>query len=182
MNSKDFQNNIYSLLQVKLDGLEVKNEWVAFPGLPNQYSPRVDIAVGPFAIEQTLIAEYNSLIIQDDIRSFLSCLYNFHRENVPNEIVISDFDDLINKNQNARCFIAFEIENINSKKHIMGSIINAASLGRVGIGIAYSENALKTFTRILNYLSFLKQVEKNTYDTTNFLIITKEQMVAILNN
>ena len=62
----------------------------------------------------------------------------------------------------------------------MGSLINAASLGRIGIGIAYNESVKRTFLRILNYLAFLKRVEKNTYDTTNFLIITKEQLSELL--
>ena len=64
----------------------------------------------------------------------------------------------------------------------MGIVINAASLGRIGIGIAYSDKTFRTFIRILNYLGFLKRVEKNTYDTTNFLIITKDQMTTLLND
>lgn len=62
----------------------------------------------------------------------------------------------------------------------MGSIVNAASLGRIGIGIAYNDSVLRTFIRILAYLSLLKRVGKNTYDTTNFLIVTKEQFLTIL--
>ena len=63
----------------------------------------------------------------------------------------------------------------------MGSMINAASLGRVGIGIAYNDSVLRTFIRMLNYMGFLKRVEKNAYDTTNFLIVTKEQFQEIVN-
>ena len=111
--------------------------------------------------------------------TFLRGIYNFHVTNVGdeciNEINIPEFDFVTRKNQNARCFLAIEIENSSSKKHIMGSMINAASLGRLGIGIAYNDSVKKTFLRILNYLAFLKRVEKNTYDTTNFLILTKEQ-------
>lgn len=190
MNTKEYQNFICPLLQAKLDGLEIENEWTAFSGMGfrNQYSPRVDIAVGPFSIElgQNQTYEYNQLVTQDNINSFLRNLFDLHKENIrnvnSNENTYPDFDELVSKNLNARCFLAFEIENKNSKKHIMGSIINAASLGRVGIGIAYSENSLNTFRRIFNYLDFLKQVKKNTYDTTNFLIITKEQMLTLLDN
>ena len=188
MKTTEFQNSIRPLLQEKL-GLEVKKEWTAFTGFRNQYSPRVDIAVGPFSIEpwQNQTENYNRLIEQDNINAFLRSLYNLHLENIGeeylNEINVPDFDLLLRKNQNARCFLAFEIENSNSnsKKHIMGSLINASSLGRVGIGIAYSASTLRTFIRILNYLGFLKRVEKNTYDTTNFLIITKEQIQILLN-
>ena len=186
MNPKDYQNHIYHLLQTKLN--EVEKEWIAFKGneYHNQYSPRVDIAVGPFSIEQERIWEYNDLVEQGNIRFFLHRVYDFHVENIrnmcSNEITIPIFNELIIKNQNARCFLAFEIENKTSRKHILGSIVNAASLGRVGVGIAYSEKVLITFIRILNYLGFLKPVEKNTYDTTNFLIITKEQMLTLVYN
>ncbi len=53
----------------------------------------------------------------------------------------------------------------------MGSIINATSLSRVEIGIAYKDSVLKIFTKILNYIAFLKRVEGNTYDSANFLIV-----------
>lgn len=186
MTTKEYQNIIHPLIQTKLEGLEVKNEWTAFTGYHNHYSPRVDIAVGPFSIVagQNQTHVYNQLVVNENIQSFIRQLYEIHIKNigleVNNEITIPPFQDLICKNQNARCFLAIEIENENSKKHIMGSLINAASLGRIGIGIAYSEKTMRTFIRIMNYLGFLRRVEKNTYDTTNFLIISKDQMQTIL--
>lgn len=111
-------------------------------------------------------------------------VYDYHIENIGdewlNEITIPEYDSLVRKNQNARCFLSIEIENTSTKKHIMGSLVNAASLGRIGIGIAYNDSVKRTFVRIMNYLGFLRRVEKNTYDTTNFLIITKEQIENIL--
>lgn len=186
MTTKEYQNIIHPLIQTKLEGLEVKNEWTAFTGYHNHYSPRVDIAVGPFSIVagQNQTHVYNQLVVNENILSFIRQLYEIHIKNigleVNNEITIPPFEDLIYKNQNARCFLAIEIENENSKKHIMGSLINAASLGRIGIGVAYSEKTMRTFIRIMNYLGFLRRVEKNTYDTTNFLIILKGQMQNIL--
>ncbi|MEY4964023.1 MAG: hypothetical protein RLZZ323_1342 [Bacteroidota bacterium] len=139
MTTKEYQNIIHPLIQTKLEGLDVKNEWTTFTGYHNHYSPRVDITVGPFSIvagqNQTHI--YNQLVVNENIQSFIRQLYEIHIKNigleVNNEITISPFEDLIYKNQNARCFLAIEIENENSKKHIMGSLINAASLGRIGI-------------------------------------------------
>jgi hypothetical protein len=75
-----------------------------------------------------------------------------------------------------------EIENKNTRKHIMGSIVNAASLGRVGIGIGFTAEVTETFPTILNYLSFLKNVEKNGYDTCKFLVLTIEQMEDLITN
>jgi len=186
MTSKEYQNIINPLIQTKLDGLQVKNEWTAFTGYRNHYSPRVDIAVGPFSIVagQNQTNAYNQLVENESIKLFIRNLYQLHIENIGletnNEITIPPFEDLIYKNQNARCFLAIEIENVNSKKHIMGSLINAASLGRIGIGVAYTEKTMRTFIRIMNYLGFLRRVEKNTYDTTNFLIVSKNQMQNLL--
>lgn len=188
MSARDFQNRMTDQLRnVMPENCDVVSEWVAFNGFQNHYSPRVDIAVGPFSVTagENKINEYDFLLNQTAIRSILEKIYEFHIQNVghefENEIEFNNIERLIHVNANARCFLAFEIENNNSKKHILGSIVNAASLGRVGIGVAYNDRTLRTFIRILNYLGFLKRVEKNTYDTTNFLIITKEQMETLLN-
>ena len=187
MTARQFQNIIFPLLTERLFNCPVRNEWTAFNGFINHYSPRVDIAVGPFSVQPGLnqMQNYNILVNDQNINSFLKQLYEYHIVNIgseiDNEITIPNFEDLIYKNQNARCFLAIEIENQNSKKHIMGSMINAASLGRIGIGVAFNDNTLRTFIRIMNYLGFLRRVEKNTYDTTNFLIITKDQLAELLN-
>ena len=186
MTAGQFQDTITPLIKDRLNPLEVMSEWRAFADMPYQYSPRVDIAVGPFSVVagRDRTYEYNQLLRNENVNNFLRLVYAYHIENIEyeylNEITIPDYSFLIHKNQNARCLLAIEIENTSSKKHIMGSMINAASLGRIGIGIAYNESVKRTFVRIMNYLGFLKRVGKNTYDTTNFLIITKEQIDAIL--
>lgn len=186
MTATEYQNLITPLMLQKFEGLEVIPEWRAFRGMSYQYSPRVDIAVGPFSVESGMNrrAEYNAIIKQDNVNQFLKKVYDFHILNIGeewlNEITIPEFDYLIRKNQNARCLMSIEIENSSTKKHIMGSMVNAASLGRIGIGVAFHEGVLRTFVRMLNYMGFLKRVEKNTYDTTNFLILTKEQLRLIL--
>ena len=186
MTARDFQHNLIPLIQTKFPDQEIRNEWAAFTGQIYQYSPRVDIAVGPFNVlpGPNLTERYNQLISNDTTIDFLTQAFELHQQNLDvslyNEIVHPNFNRLIHKNQNARCFIAFEIENKNSKKHIMGSVVNAASLGRIGVGIAFNESTLKAFCRILNYLSFLRNVEKNTYDTTNFIILSVEQINHLL--
>lgn len=187
MTAKEYQDLTAPLIANKLTELEIVKEWSAFHGMNYQYSPRVDIAIGPFSVapRRNQTAEYNRILRRENIDVFLKRIYDYHVQNIGheimNEINIPEFDIVTRKNQNARCFIAIEIENTSSKKHIMGSMINAASLGRMGIGIAYTDSVLRTFIRILNYLAFLKRVEKNTYDTTNFLILTKDQFINLLN-
>ena len=62
----------------------------------------------------------------------------------------------------------------------MGSMINACSLGRIGIGVAFNDSVVRSFNRIVRYLSFLNKVGKTSYDTTNFMIITKEQFLQVI--
>jgi predicted AlkP superfamily pyrophosphatase or phosphodiesterase len=193
MSVTDFQIQCCNLITQKLGfpGEHITPEWSAFTGNRHSYSPRVDIAIGPYSTTpgDTLEGVYNEMMWQEKTRGFMRRLYddhvrNIHSLNIPInrfEIDVPDFPLMVSKNQNARCFLAIEIENTSTKKHIMGSLVNAASLGRVGLGIAYNESVKRTFVRILNYLAFLRRVEKNTYDTTNFLIITKEQFWNILN-
>lgn len=183
MNTKEYQNILKEKFELLFPELEVKSEWISFKKMDRHYAPKVDLAFSPFSITagETKELEYDALTNVDSIRNFLEKVYHFHEQNLRNELFsneyeLPDFERVVNKNSNARCFIALEIENRNSKKHMMGSIINAASLGRVGIGVAYCDSAFRTMARILHYLAFLRRVEKNTYDTTNFLLIKQEQL------
>ncbi len=182
--TKIAQNNLHEVCLRKFSDLIIINEWRAFRGRSFQYSPCVDIAFGPFnnglIDNQKLV--YNDLVERSDVNTFLKGIYKYHKQNVSelnNEIIVSEFDRLIFKNLNSRCLLAIEIENTNSKKHMMGSIVNASSLGRVGIGIAFNKSALKTFLRNVNYLQFLTRVNKNSYDTTNFLVVSLEQINSL---
>jgi hypothetical protein len=183
MTAKEYQLKLLMFLGKRLPELEIRNEWNAFAGFSKQYLPRVDIAVGPFNIGEgpNLLGTYDHLVNKQPIKKFINSAIEVHRENQiafdrNSSAVIHNYEAITNSNRNARCLLAIEIENTNSKKHMMGSIINAASLGRIGIGVAYCESALKTFLRILAYLRFLKSVGKNTYDTTNFLVLTNDQV------
>lgn len=167
---------------------DVEYEWRAFrTGDKHKYGPRLDIALGPFndeAAEYNLMYDYNRMVHEGLLNRFLQRAYDLHIQNlditVYTEVNHPSFLEVIERNQNARCVLAIEIENKNTRKHIMGSIVNAASLGRVGIGIGFTSEVTETFLRILNYLSFLTNVEKNGYDTCNFLVLTVAQMDNLL--
>lgn len=183
MTANDYQQRLFDDLRNQF--LDVRYEWRAFrTGDKHKYAPRVDIAIGPFNDEdapRNLMSHYDDIVHDDTrIRTFLKRAYTYHKDNLDDkiysEISPPSFLEVIEKNRNARCLLAIEIENRNSRKHMMGSIVNAASLGRVGIGVGYTEAGLTTFLRIVNYLGFLKKVGKNGYDTCNFLILSVGQM------
>ena len=186
MTAKEYQEYVCPRLHEKLEDLQVEEEWVAFRGQIGQYSPRVDIAVGPFSIipGQTQSEEYNQILAKPEIALFVRKVYDFHLINTNENQLETEkkyyINSKIRKNLNARCLLAIEIENTSTKKHIMGSMINACSLGRIGIGVAFNDSVVRSFNRIVRYLSFLNKVGKTSYDTTNFMIITKEQFLQVI--
>lgn len=175
MPTNDFQVALNNLLREKLNGVisafDINTEWHAFSGNSHSYSPVVDIAVGPYSVEagESKADTYDRILAHDNSATLLlRQLHEAYTRNIVEaaiplerlELTIPAFHDMIRVNWNARCLFAIEIENTSSKKHIMGSLVNAASLGRVGIGVAYNESVKRTFIRIVNYMAFLRRVEK----------------------
>lgn len=127
---KNFQATVTDLLLTyfRESQLEVVSEWrTEFNrGL---YSPRVDVAAGPFAIEAGVqyIGEYNELLFR--YADLVNNLIHFHLQNVGDgEAADVVFNNLADTNPNARCFIAIEVENSGSRKHLMGDAVNVSSL------------------------------------------------------
>lgn len=153
-------------------------EWASMKDEIGLYSPRLDIAVGPFATTGTFVHEYDELM--NTSRNFITRLLDSHLKNVrglDNESYNLSYDELNQKNYNARCLLAIEIENEVSRKHIIGGAVNASALGRVGIFVAWTPDKLKAAIKLSRYLEFLKSVLKNTFDTTNLLILDKNQFL-----
>jgi len=178
---KNFQYHLARKLTYVFQEQEIITEWSA--SINNEiYSPRLDLAVGPFAIHDIYINEYDQLIHHPRVGNFLSMLYQAYRTNVERDSYFSipEINEKLFMNLNARCFLSIEIENAVTQKHIIGGIVNASALGRVGILIPWNHKQMRAFLRALNYLGFLKSVGKNTFDTTNIFVITKEQIEIIL--
>jgi hypothetical protein len=185
--------------------IEVRNQWIPFKDedqevhqevrqevkLQDQkvhqevrkYSPRIDIAVGPFAYGKVLcIEEYNKL--SEASNQFIDSLLSQFKENSKrypfSEYIPNNHKELNGINKNARCFLAIEIERTGTRKHRLGDIVNACAFGRIGIIIAWNDRVLKSFLAITEYLQFLKEKGKPTYETRNLIIVTKEQFSSIL--
>ena len=125
MPVKRYQQMVAARLSQIFTGVRVQCEWAAMSDEANLYSPRLDIAVGPFATHARYAREYDELM--DHNLRLIERMMICHCENIASynggEIDVS-FDRLKYKNQNARCFLAIEIENKVSRKHLMGGAIN----------------------------------------------------------
>ena len=184
---EEYQATVVELLQRTYPGVEVEEEWSSAYGV-HMYSPRVDIAVGPFAVThgEQFTEAYDELMRQS--RDFILGMIQHHRSNVrlaydsasprrqeePGHCV---FERLVKRNRNARCLMVIEIENTTSRKHLMGGAINAAALGRIGVAVAWNPAKLRAFAKLKRYLDYLASVRKNSFDTSNLLILDRDQLL-----
>ncbi len=175
------QEILAEALQREFPDCPVSSEWAALRDELATYSPRVDIAVGPYAFDRRCVDEYDEL--RRGHQRFLRDVYAAFSQNVvslePTDFV-PPLDEVCSLNSNARCFLAVEIDNSGSRKHLMGGAINAAALGRVGLSVAGNPEKLKALLKTRRYLRFLAGVGKNTFNTANLMIVTVGQLEEAL--
>lgn len=102
----------------------------------------------------------------------------YHKQNVETlswEVCRTSFGDICYKNKTARCFLAIEIEDKVSRKHLIGAAMNATALGRVGIVVACTHEKLKAFIKLRRYLWFLSRA--TNFSTDNLIILNKDQFL-----
>ena len=174
-------SELVQLLAAEFPGLPVKPEWRSEIGR-GRYSPRVDIAVGPFAVDGIRLgAEFSRLVTAH--RPFLLALHSSHETNVRELDGAEEVPGLSassERNPNARCLLAVEIERSGSRKHMLGGAVNAAALGRLGVMVACSAKRLRALLTIRRYLLFLLSVGKSSFETANLLIVTDDQFCSAL--
>jgi hypothetical protein len=141
------------------------------------YTPKVDIAVGSFNIDQRVELnnrKINALV--DKHKVFLKQLYDIsHLREYHENISYNDFLSMLNKNP--RCFLAIEIENTKNPKRSLGSIVNASVMGKIGIVVPLGNEKYEMFVRIKRYFHYLKGVEKLKSNFKNVLIIEGEKLI-----
>jgi hypothetical protein len=166
--------------------------WRPFKGAGRKiYQPAIDVAAGPYAIgglqyESEYDASVNQLgpLIATWIRQFkrnwkIVVGERYWITTPAHPSTISNFNDA-DSNKNARCFIAIEFENENSRKHIMGSIVNVGALGRIGILVAEQDKVLRAAIRMRAYFDYLQEVHKRTFNMSTVLILTDKQLLRSL--
>jgi hypothetical protein len=177
--SKEYQLKIARRLRALLKE-EVKTEWLAMQEQPTLYAPQIDIAVGPFVYDDSCIPEKHDPLVRK-WKGLINDMLTCHKQNVEYlhwENCQTTLHNVCFKNKTARCLMAIEIENQVSRKHLIGGITNASILGRVGILVAFNQDKLIASARIRQYLWFMSRA--GGLDTTNLLILTKEQLADIL--
>ncbi len=182
---KSYQKQVEIILKEKLSSREnIKIEWKAFSFHERVYSPRLDIAVGPFSINDGVQKDMEYDMLMEHNRSFIEKLIEYNNKNSIkyNDIGISTctFSNLNAFNPNSRCWLAIEIENSVSRKHLLGGTVNACALGRVGICIGWTEDKVKAFVRLQSYWRKLSSFRKNSFLTDNLIILDKDQFISSL--
>lgn len=129
----------------------------------NIYAPRPDIAIGPFNI----CTGSDTDGIED---LFEETAVFFNRLEVANT----------NANANPRCLIAIEIENSGSSKHMLGNIINASILGKVGIIVTLRETFYRKAKRTYDYLQGAFEKGKIGHNPSNVVIKKYNDLLQII--
>lgn len=169
MNASEAQKELKMLFSKKFGKENVKSEWrsnasaedwLKFGGI---YAPRPDITIGPFNIvEGRNTADIEAVFTQNS--TF------FNRLDLPNS----------STNKNPRCLIAIEIENSGSSKHMIGNIINASLLGKVGIIVTLRDKFYGEAERIYKYLEGAFERKKIELNPSNVVIKKYDELRRVL--
>jgi len=171
-----FEGRLAAALSKALPKLPIVAEWSALSD--DRDSPRVDVAVGPFAAKKSQRDNYGDLLREHGV--LLQRLFALHSKNVQasaNAANLHSYMRFVHRNQSARCLLAIEIESRGSRKHLMGGVMNACALGRIAIGVAWSKESLGSFIRMREYLASLHETGKESPDPMNLLILTSTQLM-----
>ena len=172
MTAKEFQEHIASLINYYFS--EVIIEWNV-AGDSNDdfnrdlYSPRMDIAIGPFNINRDGDYDSHSYRLNEAKRAFID------------EIVEIGFHSgSFSPNPNPRCFIGIEIEESGSRKHMLGDIANASILSEIGLVVVLNNTKFDQFKKIKKYIDFAIRNGKLNSIFRNVIIIKGEDLERIL--
>jgi hypothetical protein len=174
--TEKYQDKISKLLSKILGEISVAKEWDVAKNSQDEftrslYCPRIDIAVGPFNVTRDVENNIEAINkVHGQFHSFIEGLKGI------SGIQLEEY------NENPRCLLAIEIEKRGTRKHMLGDIINASSIGKIGIIIPWDDEAFNAFERIKKYLDFIKTVKKTSYGPKNLLIIPKTQLKTFLEN
>lgn len=178
---EEYQDGVYRSLSRIFGEHNVEKEWDVAKGSSDDftrelYCPRLDVVVGPFNVDRNI--DVNNERIRESVRvhkSFIRRIFDH------SDLSGGDFKNFLgNKNENPRCFLAMEIENSGSSKHMLGDVANVSILGCIGVVIPFNDAKLSLCKRIKRYVSFATEVGKIETVFRNVLIVGKEDFLQVL--
>ena len=187
MNTRKFTQILIEKLETIFPPDQIIKEWDV--GMDSSdafdrriyYTPKVDIAVGSFNIDQRvkLNNEKINALVNKHKEVFLKQLYDISHLREDHEYIsYNDFLNMLNKNP--RCFLAIEIENTRDRKRSLGDIVNASVMGKIGIVVPLGNEKYEMFVKIKRYFRYLKDVRKLKGYFKNVLIIEGIKLINSL--
>ena len=185
------RNLAQQLRRLQLSDAIVEVEWQTFARSSGIYAPRIDIGIGPFSTTPGQSQRERYIDLCEATMPFLISAVALHNTNIAKLRRVADgraintdrvlsVENLKYSNANARCFMAIEIENLVSRKHLLGGALNAAVLGHVGVVVAFNPNVLRALVRLLAYWDFLASVSKPIVPTANLIVLDRDQIMQAL--
>jgi hypothetical protein len=162
MTASDYQRVAELRLRRQFD--DVRLEWSVVKGATDvvrasidRYSPRVDIAIGPFNTTPGPDPSINEELLPRKFRRRLNSLP---------------------PNPNPRCLLAVEVVFSGSSKHVMGDTLNAGAHGLYGLVVG-NERMMPKIRRIGSYLNLLADLEKLPPMFRNVLALSTTDFEAL---
>jgi len=151
------------------------------------YGPMPDIALAPFNLkEKTAInMSYVCRYVENEkiMKSWIKELKQYYRENVKRYPEYRSIPTKVTPlERNPRCFIAIEICFTGSRKHTLGSMVNASILGYYGILVTRGGESekgvkLKDALKLKQYLLKIQELKAPGRIAINTLIVMDEQFI-----
>ena len=187
MDTKKFTQILIDKLRTIFPLEQIKKEWDVGKDSGDAfdrriyYTPKVDIAIGPFNKDQRLKLNNKKInaLVNKHKKVFLKRLYESSHLGEDREYI--SYDDFLRVlNKNPRCFLAIEIENTRDSKRSLGDIVNASVMGKIGIVVPLGNEKYEMFIKIKKYFYYLENVGKLKGNFRNVLIIEGKKLINSL--
>lgn len=137
------------------------------------YAPEPDYAVRPFNLIGDI--DENNRRIDNAIRRHSSLTATWSTRGFRSPLDLG-------YNPNPRVFLAIEKEFHNTRKHRLGSVINASVLGKLGVVACVGDEAYRSISRIKGYLDFVGERKgRHMWLAQNVIVLRIDDMIDTLN-
>lgn len=140
------------------------------------YCPRIDVAVGPLNIERSV--SRNNQKIEEAVLEYKWFIKKLLANSEAHVGSVGDF--LSMRNMNPRCFLAVEIENSGTRKHLLGDVVNVSIIGAIGLVVPLNRSRLNGFKGIKKYIEFAMAVGKLKSSFNNVIVINRDNFLNVI--